>query len=67
MCQCRRHLITAASGSVCTRNLFPFKVLNYILTPQFLLFYFALYICVGRGCIAVVGRSILVLFLTINY
>ena len=28
-------------------------------------FYFALYICVGHGCIAIVGRSMLVLFLTI--
>ena len=49
MCQCRRHLATfIASGSIIAQETcFPrFKVLNfiiyYILTLQFLLFYFAL-------------------------
>ena len=46
-----------------------FKVLNFILyhilTLQFLLFYFALCIVLDVAALQFVGRSILVLFLTI--
>ena len=39
-----RYLVTViASGSVCSRNLFPFKVLNYKLYQPFSTFYFILH------------------------
>ena len=72
MCQCRRHLATViASGSIIAlETCFPrFKVLNfilyYILTLQFLLFYFALCIVLDVAALQFVGRSISV-FLTFN-
>ena len=41
-----------ARGSVCPRNLFPFKVLNFIsLTLQFLLFYVTLYIVLDMAAL----------------
>ena len=71
MCQCRRHpAAVIASGSIALETCFPrFKILNfilyYILTLQFLLFYFALCIVLDVAALQFVGRSISV-FLTFN-
>ena len=65
MCQYRSHLATViASGSIIAlETCFPrFKVLNfilyYILTLQFLLFYFALCIVLDVAALQFVGRSV---------
>ena len=66
MCQYRRHFVTV----ITSENLFIFNnniIIYNILSPQFLLFYLALYIVLDVAALQFVGSLKSVLFLTIHY